>query len=309
MNGFAAAQRAYAQGGLAAVISRSFKRAKRILIEAWAVSHSHRVRVGGVPMKIRVRSNTADLVNWEPNWKTKIIGAMIEARGGLFLDIGANIGQTLLDYSAAKQRHGYVGFEPMLNCLDQLYRLTRDNHLSDCTIVPAALSDKNAVLKLYRHHQEATDSEATIIAGLRPDRRVIAELVPSYRFDDIRDQLGLSEDVGVIKIDVEGAEKSVIAGMTETIRTDHPWILCEVLDRDISADPEEHKERCEALRERLGDLGYVILRVQKTADQAAVSGLCPVSEFPTRAYELAHHDECDYLFIPQKHVESVKFLI
>ena len=305
----ATVQRAYAIGGISEIAARSCARARRILRTRWIASLPHKLRVGVDLVKVRVRPETADLANWRPDWKTKIIGEMLELRGGAFLDIGANIGQTLLDYRAAERRLRYFGFEPMTKCIDQIIRLIDDNRLDDCLLIPVALSNKNSVSKLYRHRQDATDLEATLIDCLRPERHTRFDLVPCYRFDDIWSDLGFEEKIGVIKIDVEGAELMVLDGMTLTINSQRPWILCEVLDRDAAADADSHKQRNERLFDLLQSHGYKIMRLEKSHDQLRICGLTPIDGFPTRAYGTASHGECDYLFIPQDQLDASRRLV
>jgi len=54
--------------------------------------------------------------------------------------------------------------------------------------------------------------------------------------------------VRVVKMDTEGTEPDVLAGMAETLARDRPAIFCEVLAGTKTAD---------ALEERLRPLGYV----------------------------------------------------
>ncbi|MDH8249875.1 FkbM family methyltransferase, partial [Klebsiella pneumoniae] len=67
-----------------------------------------------------------------------------------------------------------------------------------------------------------------------------------YRFDDIRAALQIGK-IGLLKIDVEGAELPVLRGMEASIVKDRPWILCEVLHRDFRAEASDHQLRLDAL--------------------------------------------------------------
>lgn len=309
MAGFASIRRTYVENGSAAVISKGLQRVRLVMSATWAASHAHRIDIDGLALKVRVQHETTGLLGWKTDWKTSLIGLMLFARGGPFVDVGANVGQTLLDYLAAPRKHGYIAFEPMHACLEQLHRLVDDNRLADCTVVPCALSDRNILLDIYRHHEKSADPGATTVCGLRPDRNVVADLIPSYRFDDIRGRIRPAGAIGVIKIDVEGAELPVIRGMERTIRADRPWILCEVLDRDTLADAEVHNARAEQLRDTMHGLGYAILRVQKSKDQTRVIGLEPISTFPSRVYEETYCDECDYLFVPADQTDAARAAI
>ena len=74
-------------------------------------------------VKLRLGARTVDVpttpieslafLYWEPSWKAEIIRAVLAKRPGVFLDVGANVGTTLLDYLACDHPPAsYVGFEP-----------------------------------------------------------------------------------------------------------------------------------------------------------------------------------------------------
>jgi FkbM family methyltransferase len=263
------------------------------------ISYRQRKRVGRNFLVFTIRPDTTDIFWWRPSWKTQLINDVQALRGGQVLDVGANIGQTLLDYCAGTTRNGYLGFEPIPRCADYLNTLIDSNKLSDCSVVPAALSNRNTIIKLYLQQQFPTDSAATLLGELRPDRSLITQLIPCYRFDDIRNDIGTtSRAFGLIKIDVEGAELHVIEGMERTIRSDRPWILCEVLDRDSAADAALHQQRCAALYQQMDILGYDIMRIQKSSEGDAILNLLPIKRFPNRVWTESNSNECDYLFIP-----------
>lgn len=291
-------KRTYARGGFRLVVAESFSRTRRAAADAVGISYRQRMSVGRHFLVVTVRPDTADILKWRPSWKTQLISDIQALRGGQFLDVGANIGQTLLDYCAGTERNGYLGFEPISRCADYLKTLTDDNNLLDCAIVPAALSNRNTILKLHRDQRFSTDSGATLLKELRPNACVSTDLVSCYRFDDIRRDIGATGPFGLVKIDVEGAELHVIEGMESTICSDRPWILCEVLDRDSAADAATHKQRCSALFKRMRDLEYDIMRIRKTFEEDAVLNLIPINEFPNRVFTESSRHECDYLFIP-----------
>ena len=298
MVSLAGIKRVHARGGFPLVVAESFCRTRRAAADALRISYRQRMRVGNNFLVVTVRPETADILSWRPSWKTQLISTVQACRGGQFLDVGANIGQTLLDYCAGTERKGYFGFEPIPGCADYLKVLTDDNNLLDCVIVPAALSSQNTVVKLYRDERFSTDSGATLLEELRPNACVSRQLVCCYRFDDIRACIDATDAFGLIKIDVEGAELQVIEGMENTICSDRPWILCEVLNRDVAADAARHEERCTALYKRMQVLGYDIMRIQKTSEEDAILNLLPIKEFPNWAFTEADRPQMDYLFVP-----------
>jgi FkbM family methyltransferase len=270
---------------------------KSVSILCWsAVRPRFRKSVGKTSVRVVSHAPEArGLVYWTPGWKTALIDRVLASRRGVFLDVGANIGQTLLDYCASQNRHGYLGFEPLVTCADHLHTIIRDNDLADCRVLPAALSDKTSIIKLFRNSE--ADSCATVVEGLRPTRRDSAELVSTFRFDEIAPQL-LEDPVALVKIDVEGGELGVLRGMAGTLSRQKPWIVCEVLRRDPAADPSVYERRMKALESLLGDLGYSIWNLLKTGDARGVQGLNRIESFPLEPWSPENQEMCDYLFAP-----------
>lgn len=291
-------KRVHARGGFRLIAAESFYRSGRAAAEALRISYRRHMQVGNHSLVIAVRPDTADILSWRPSWKTQLISEVQACRDGQFLDVGANIGQTLLDYCAGTERKGYFAFEPIPRCADYLKVLTDDNKLLDCVVVPAALSNRNGIVKLHRDARFPTDSGATLLGELRPDACVSTQLVSSYRFDEIRSDIGASAPFALVKIDVEGAELQVIEGMESTICSDRPWILCEVLNRDVAADAILHEQRCSRLYKRMQTLGYDIMRIRKTPEEDAIVDFAPIREFPSWAFDERDRADMDYIFIP-----------
>lgn len=264
-------------------------------------------RVPGTDIRLTVPPGDAPLralMRWTPDWMTGAIAAILRARSGMFVDVGANIGKTLLDFVAAGVATRYIGFEPNVACARHLVELVAANRLERCRVVPAGLGDRNEVRALYLFGGE-TDPGASTRAGLRPDRIVGQRDVALYRLDDLGGLVG-DEPIALIKIDVEGSELEALRGMERTVRDRRPWILCEVLDRDAQADPVEHKQRAADLMRFLSSLGYEAQRMVLSPDQKSVSELVPVAAFPDKLYDLASVRECEYLFAPARDAEAVR---
>jgi len=256
---------------------------------------------------LRVRAFASDapmraMMEWKPDWKTDAIAAILAHRRGTLIDVGANVGQTLLDFLKAPQRSAYLGFEPNLTCYQHLAAFISSNGLGQCRVIPAGLGDKNGLANLYRLGGDV-DSGATTVGELRPRDQVTAEPCCIFRLDDLED-LTAGADIALIKIDTEGSELDVLRGMETTVRRTQPWILCEVLHRDEMANAEPHRQRCTALMRLLGELGY---RVQRAVhDETRVDALEDVSEFPDRVWTADSIRLCDYLFVPASDLSQTR---
>jgi FkbM family methyltransferase len=243
------------------------------------------------------------LLTWMPDWKTAAVATVLRNRRGDFVDVGANVGQTLLDFVTASVPANYIGFEPSLVCCEHLSRLIADNGLSNCRVVPAALGDRSGVATLYRGSD--VDAGATMLRELRPAYPVEAVETCVFRLDDLE---GISA-VSLIKIDVEGGELEALRGMRATIGRHQPWIICEVLDRDQFAEAAPHAERRVELMKLIQDMGYSAFRIGLDDSAIRIAHLEPVTAFPVQVWNDRSATRCDYLFVPVADAERARELL
>jgi FkbM family methyltransferase len=239
-----------------------------------------------------------------PSWKTWAIKRLAPRDGRVFLDVGANSGETLFDVQLAHPGMRYVGFEPNPACAMYLEELVSANRFAECSIVPAGLAATDGVLPFYVRHDDALDACGTLMGALRPGRDLRVTYVPVFRLDGLRETLGLGS-VGFVKIDVEGAELLVLQGMRDTLQRDRPVVLCEVLWTNEKADVEASKQRKAETMALLHAQGYRVLHVMKSPDLTRVTGVQEVTEFPFAIWTVENKDMCDYLFVPAESVAEV----
>ncbi|MES1929770.1 SAM-dependent methyltransferase [Salinisphaera dokdonensis CL-ES53] len=143
------------------------------------------------------------------------------ARGGCFLDIGANLG----NYSLALAPHFQktLAFEANPATYELLSQNARANPQLRITPVAIGLSSEAGTLEFYPN--DAGNSGASGFekprAGSTPVR---LEVAPGDAFAG-----QFEARVGAIKIDVEGHELEVIRGLKTTIARDRPIIFMEWL--------------------------------------------------------------------------------
>lgn len=279
------------------IANKIVRRAQRTAISAWdkarpqfsVATRNGRITIPGTP-------GTGWVLSWHPDWKTQLIDRCLAANPGLLIDVGANIGQTLLDYCNASQKAGYVGFEPSPRCVEHLRGIIADSGLDDCRIVPAALAERNAALSFFA--RDAADPGATLVGDIDPSKPVIETIVPAYRFDDIIDDIIGTAPISLLKIDVEGAEAAVIAGMKRVMTQRRPMITCEVLNRAPSADRAQHRQRNVRLLELLREADYNLYAIEKSPDTTTLVGIKPIDDFPDVEFTRENVWMVDYLFVP-----------
>jgi FkbM family methyltransferase len=161
-------------------------------------------------------------------------------KGDVVYDIGANVGFFSLLAARLVTPVGRVyAFEPMEANVDALARNLTLNDVHHAEVIRSAVSDTTGQLRMSTGNNQAT--------GHLAERGDDLVAVSSTTVDGFVAAGKLPPDL--VKIDVEGAEDRVLAGMVETLRTHRPAILCELhYDR---TDP-----RREAISRLLADVGY-----------------------------------------------------
>jgi FkbM family methyltransferase len=191
---------------------------------------------------------------YEP-WIDAAYRAALDCRAGGFVDIGANLGQTLVKLLAMDPARPYVGFEPQLLGALGIRHFIDLNGLAHCRIVPVALADRDGLVEIALHELSGADESASILPELRHGEFYRgAQMVPVVRGDTALAGLGV-DAVSVVKIDVEGAELEVLRGLADTLARLRPVVVFEMLSvwRSPEGNPEA-MQRFEVRRERADQL-------------------------------------------------------
>ena len=195
-------------------------------------------------------------------WMTEVLLALRPFYGGHFVDVGVNLGQTLLKAHAVFDGVNYIGFEPNPSCIHYVQELVRRNGLLKTQLLPVAVGAKTEMLKLNFFASDRSDSSATIIENFKqntpPDHFIF---VPVFDFHQVTHFLP-ANPFPILKIDVEGAELEVLLGLREWIQSFHPLILLEILPV-YTAENQTRLERQHKIEELLHTWNYKIARIKK----------------------------------------------
>lgn len=226
-------------------------------------------------------------------WMIDLLKILFKIKNGTFIDIGVNVGQSLIKSKVVNPDIKYIGFEPNPVCLFYVYELIKKNKFSDCTLIPVGLFDKDTILELEFISEEDIDSAASIVKGFRTSESIVKRrFVPVFNFENIRPLLNLN-NISIIKIDVEGAELEVLMSLKKLILTSRPLILIEVLPVH-SYEDQFRKKRQKKFEKLVSEMRYSIYRVIKTIDDK-FDKLEKISEIGI------HSDlsKCDYLLVSE----------
>lgn len=155
---------------------------------------------------------------WEPHVQ-KCMSRFLKT-GGVFIDIGANIG---LHSLFAKQ---LIGHEGRLYCFEasgKTFKILSENieigglHKNNTWLYHKAVSSKNGTVKFhnFEHHAGMSSIQIDDIDKFNNDRSV-AEIVDMITLDSIKELQTIKIDV--VKIDVENFEYDVLLGMQKIIQ-------------------------------------------------------------------------------------------
>ena len=188
--------------------------------------------------------------SFEPN-EFAFVNRFLKA-GMVFVDVGANDGYYSL---FAARRVGPTGrvvaVEPSSRERANLQRNIERNGLDNVRVVSAALGAMAGVADL-RLAQDAHSGHNTLGKFAHDDVQAARlERVNVQTLDAVASELGLGR-IDFVKIDVEGAEASVVAGARSVLTTMRPWMLLEVNDGALRAQGTGAEALLAVLRRELG---------------------------------------------------------
>lgn len=170
--------------------------------------------------------------------------ALRRSEGKTCIDLGANVGAYTRKMALNAGR--VIAFEPDPWAFAELRANIAD--LDNVKIENAAAGADEKKIPLYRHPRfENNPASYSISSSVISDKRDISQenTVEVRQIDFIRYLENLDEDVGILKIDIEGAEVDLLESLFDRpdvlARIDH--IFAETHEKRIPA----HKQRVDAL--------------------------------------------------------------
>jgi FkbM family methyltransferase len=146
----------------------------------------------------------------------------------LIVDIGANVGQSLMLYRSLFPQARYIGLEPNPISSAVLCRLIALNDLQDAKVFTAGIAPAFSTAQLLVNPRRLDDPSATLVPQCH-EAAVARLAVPiiTARLQDLVPGIALSTS-SVIKIDVEGFEADVLESLGDLVEG-RPVIVSEVL--------------------------------------------------------------------------------
>lgn len=197
-------------------------------------------------------------------------------RAGWFIDVGANLGQSLLLLSHARLPYPYLGFEPNPDAAYYVHRLIEANGFANSSVLPVGLSSLEGFALL--HTSSKGDESGTVETEVRPLSMYGKQLRIALSTGDR--QLADLDEIFFVKLDCEGHEIHALQGMRGVIEARRPPLYFEVMGyshlldgsypRDyfgelsqaqIDSVVEARRRNCLQMDELIASLGYRLSRV------------------------------------------------
>lgn len=226
-------------------------------------------------------------------WMSEILKVLLPLHPGTFLDIGVNLGQTLIKLKSIEPERNYVGIEPNTTCVFYLKQLIKKNQWPNTQIIPVGLFNETCLLQLTGSNEY--DGQSTVIEKFKPvkdGQKGTSQTVPLLAFDLIEKLL--PDDIQLLKIDVEGAEQQVLESLAEFVSIKHPSMILEVWQHNNDPELVARSEKLEAL---IRQLGYKIFSWEVIKQEPYYEKLIEahLGEFDSDNYLLVHEDKTNIL--------------
>jgi FkbM family methyltransferase len=241
-------------------------------------------------------------LNLSEPWMTELLAktrSLFASDRSLFMDVGTNIGQTLIKLRSVVSDMPYIGFEPNPTCVFYMNALIRANQFQNVEVFPFGVSDQSAVMSLHLYADHDADSAASIIDEFRANEKVFRSIhVPVFPVSAV----ALKWPVGFLKIDVEGSEWEVLKSVGTLLESDQPLISTEILPC-YRSDNGSRLERQRKIEELLRGLSYECFRIIRRNDKI---------DYLWRLEEIGVHSQVawsDYLWVPQSKTTILERLI
>lgn len=209
--------------------------------------------------------------------------------GTVFVDVGANIGQSLVTLLCTG-RERYIGFEPDLEAAAYVAALIRKNRLAEAVILPIALGEAQAIMTL--HTGPAGWVGATVAPDLTPAGMYSFQQRVMVSTGDAQLSHLPDGDVLLLKIDVEGHEVAALRGLRQTLRRTRAPVYCEVLGYDHFRDGSYG-------RDYFGELSSA--EIDRLCESREANGRAVAEEFHRLEYAIFEFTDHDAL----REVESI----
>ena len=184
----------------------------------WVFNFQYNFKLNGTKLKgLKIYQAKTD--NDDELWMGQMLKTLLKLNNDAFLDVGVNIGQTLCQVKSIDFQRLYYGFEPNPACNMFVEELIRINKFPQVKIFPVGIFTDDSILELDLFYDDLTNSGGSVIkdywtySNVKAYRTII---VPLMKYETITKNSPIPK-LGILKIDVEGAELEVLQALYNKI--------------------------------------------------------------------------------------------
>ena len=207
---------------------------------------------GSLRMELDLGEHMASQIFWFGYYSRDVLFAInrLLVPGGVFLDVGANIGEVSLFAAKRVGESGMVlAFEPVASTADHLRRNISLNGLRNVEVIELGVSDQVREQPLYASAASFDDGSrhdglGTLYASMARSSPVGA--VRLITLDTLMSARHFARVDG-IKLDIEGAELPALLGARQLLARFRPWLVVEIGKETCAAAGYEPRDIFEFL--------------------------------------------------------------
>lgn len=189
-------------------------------------------------------------------WMIELFKLLKISSNKYLIDVGANVGQTLLKWKAVYPESACYCFEPHHECVSYLNKLVSSNNINDCVIINAALWNEEKTTFLNLHFDELGDRSASLVPTKFDIKNSIKINAMSFKYFIQEQKIDINK-IGVIKIDVEGAEFIILKEINSILMKHKICVIIEILS-------EQDKAQLVKINNLINTLPYDWFRIKKS---------------------------------------------
>lgn len=198
--------------------------------------------------RLRFFTNQTDHAGFQAFWHGVYQYEYMDLFDGLiakcegFVDIGSNAGLYSLIAAARPEKVNVIAFDPTLAASQYIQKNIAANNLNErISFNRMAVSNSEGEIEFFSVHNPKYPQLPNLGGAssfvVKPSKFDTYK-VPMTSLDNYLTKHSPEFVVDLVKIDAEGAEPMILAGMKETIGKHTPIIICEVLHNEVLADLE-----------------------------------------------------------------------
>ncbi|SRX52629.1 FkbM family methyltransferase [Aequorivita sp. CIP111184] len=259
-----------------------------------------RSKVNGKYFKIPIQGNVGiSNLSISEQWMVDLLKVLLKIKGEKFVDVGVNVGQTLLKLRSVDNDVKYLGFEPNPTCIFYVNKLIKANSIKITSLYPVGISSNTELGELNFFYESETDGSASILNNFNHTKVNRKEYIPLFDVQTLKANINF-DGMSILKIDVEGAELEVINSFKDEILKSSPFIITEILPVYDKLENPERYDRQNKLQELLMSLEYTMFRIIKNNKD-----LTGIKELKTIEIH-SDMNNCEYLFVPKTQLANLK---